>query len=62
MRLDIEQAQFENGKQSAWTGANNQHIGFDRFAHLSFFSVEPGIRPGALGCACLAKAEQRGKP
>src|SRR4030081_3220248 len=42
MRLHIEQAQFENGKQSAWTRANNQHIGFNRFAHLSFFSVRSG--------------------
>jgi len=29
MRLDIEQAQFENGKQSHGP-RNNQHIGFDR--------------------------------
>jgi hypothetical protein len=61
MRLDIEQAQLENGKQSAWTRANNQHIGFDRFAHLGFFSVDPAIGPGAFGCACLAKAADRGK-
>ena len=33
MRLHVEQAQFEHGEQSARTRANNQHIGFDRFAH-----------------------------
>jgi hypothetical protein len=37
MRLHVEQAQFEDGKQSARARANNQHIGFDRFAHISFF-------------------------
>ena len=38
MGLDIEKAQFEHGEQSARTRANNQHIGFDRFGHRSFFS------------------------
>ncbi len=33
MRLHVEQAQFEHGEQSAGASANNQHIGFDRFAH-----------------------------
>ena len=40
MRLHVEQAQFEHGEQSAGARANNQHIGFDRFVHISFFSVE----------------------
>ena len=39
MRLHVEQAQFEHGEQAAGARANNQHIGFDRFAHVSFFSV-----------------------
>ncbi len=42
MRLHVEKAQFENGEQSARACANDQHIGLDRFAHVSFFSVEPG--------------------
>ena len=33
MRLHVEQAQFEHGEQSARARANDQHIGFDRFAH-----------------------------
>ena len=33
MRLHVQKAQFENGEQSAGTRANDQHIGFDRFAH-----------------------------
>ena len=28
---------------------------------LGFFSVDPAIGPGAFGCACLAKAADRGK-
>ena len=44
MRLHVQKAQFEHGEQSAWTRTNNQHIGFDRFAHVSFFSVEVGWR------------------
>ena len=39
MRLHVEQAQFEHGKQSARTRANNQHIGFDRFAHVASFRL-----------------------
>ena len=39
MHLHIEQAQFENGKQPAGTCANNQHIGFDRFAHVASFRL-----------------------
>jgi hypothetical protein len=58
MRLHVEQAQFEHGEQSAGARANNQHIGFDRFAHISFFSFEFDWD----GCACLAKAEGSGKP
>ena len=42
MRLHVQKAQFEDGEQAARARANNQHIGFDRFAHVSFFSVEPG--------------------
>jgi hypothetical protein len=37
MHLHVEQAQFEHGKQSARARANDQHIGFDRFAHIRFF-------------------------
>ena len=40
MHLHIEQAQFENGKQSAGTRANNQHIGFDCFAHVASFRLD----------------------
>ena len=42
MRLHVQEAQFENGEQAARARANDQHVGFDRFAHVSFFSVEPG--------------------
>ena len=37
--LHIQQAKFEHGKQSARTRANNQHIGFDRFAHIASFRL-----------------------
>jgi hypothetical protein len=60
MRLHIEQPQFENGEQSARTRANDQHIGFDCFAHIASFRLNFAGRP--FGCACLANAEQRGKP
>ena len=49
MHLHVEQAQFENGEQSARACTNNQHIGFDRFAHVSFFSVEPFVERRSLG-------------
>jgi hypothetical protein len=39
MRLHIEQAQFENGKQPARARADNQHVGFDRFAHIASFRL-----------------------
>ena len=42
MRLHVQQAQFEHGKQSAGTRANNQHIGFDRFAHVASFRLNLG--------------------
>ncbi len=58
MRLHVEQAQLKDGKQSARTRANNQHIGFDRFAHVRFFSVEFDGK----GCACLANRGGSGKP
>jgi len=48
MRLHVEEAKLEHGEQSARARANNQHIGFDRFAHIRFFSVgigEDGFRP-----------------
>ena len=48
MRLHVQEAQFEDGKQAARTRANNQHIGFDRFAHVSFFSVEPGGKAASV--------------
>jgi hypothetical protein len=48
MRLHIEQTQFEDGKQSARARANNQHIGFDRFAHIASFRLNHAGRPGAL--------------
>ena len=48
MRLHVQQAQFEDRKQAARTRANNQHIGFDRFAHVSFFSVEPGGKAASV--------------
>src|ERR1051325_205993 len=45
MRLHVEQAEFEHRKQSARTRANNQHIGFDRFAHRQVsLSVESAGR------------------
>jgi len=51
MRLHIEEAQFEHGEQSAGTCANNQHIGFDRFAHLKllFGWTAPMAWPALLG-------------
>jgi hypothetical protein len=48
MCLHVQQAQFEHRKQAARTRANNQHIGFDRFAHVSFFSVEPGGKAASV--------------
>jgi hypothetical protein len=48
MRLLVPEALFEVGKQAARTRANNQHIGFDRFAHVSFFSVEPGGKAASV--------------
>jgi hypothetical protein len=67
MRLHVEQAQFENSKQAARARANDQHIGFDSFAHIASFRLNPAGRPGLLlavpfGCACLANTEGRGKP
>jgi hypothetical protein len=38
VRFHIEQAKFEHGEQSARTRANNQHIGFDRFAHVGLIA------------------------
>src|SRR5215213_4287825 len=49
MRLDIQQAQFEHGKQSAWTGPNDQHIGFDWFGHIASFRLNLGRRRLWLG-------------
>ena len=50
MRLDVEQAQFENGEQAARARADDQHIGFDRFAHLNAsFRLHPARRPRAFG-------------
>src|SRR6516165_7666874 len=40
MRLHIEQAQLEHGEQAAGPCAYNQHIGFDRFAHIVSFRVD----------------------
>jgi hypothetical protein len=40
MCLHIEQAQLEHGKEAAGARANNQHIGFDRFAHIVSFQVD----------------------
>ena len=48
MRLHVQQAQFEDREQAARTRTNNQHIGFDRFAHISFFSVEPGGKAASV--------------
>jgi hypothetical protein len=63
MRFHIEQAQFEYGEQSTGTRANNQHIGFDRFAHLKASSrLNPPLGPAPSGCACLANAAGSGKP
>jgi hypothetical protein len=39
VRFHIEQTQFENGKQPTRARANNQHIGFDRFAHIASFRL-----------------------
>src|SRR5205807_1271580 len=38
VRLDVEQAKLEHGEQADRPRADNQHIGFDRFAH-SFIPV-----------------------
>ena len=45
MRLHVQEAQFENGEQAARPCANDQHIGFYRFAHVSFFSLNLVGRP-----------------
>jgi hypothetical protein len=39
MRLHVQKTQFEHGKQPAGTRANNQHIGFDHFAHVVTFRL-----------------------
>lgn len=33
MRLDVEQAQLEDGEQSARAGANDEDVSLDRFGH-----------------------------
>jgi hypothetical protein len=33
MRFHVEQAEFEHGKQADRTGADNNHVCFDRFDH-----------------------------
>jgi len=44
MHFHIEQAQFENGKQPARARANDQHVGFDRFAHIVSFRLDRTAR------------------
>ena len=46
--------------EAGQTGADNQHVGFDCFAHIASFRLNMARRPS--GCACLANAGQRGKP
>jgi hypothetical protein len=41
MRLDVEQAQFENGKQPDRSGADNQNIGLNGLTH--------SLRPAGAG-------------
>jgi len=63
MRLHVEQAQFENGEQSARARTNNQHIGFDRFAHIASFRLDAlEGESGKEGVGVLAKGGGSGKP
>ncbi len=51
MRLHVEQAKFEHGEQAAGARADDQHVGLDRFAHVSFSRLnQPGeiAEPGAI--------------
>jgi hypothetical protein len=36
VRPDIEQAEFEDGKQTAGAGTNDDYVGFDRIGHALF--------------------------
>jgi hypothetical protein len=35
MRADIEKAELEDGEKADRSGANDQYVGFNRFAHLT---------------------------
>jgi hypothetical protein len=48
MRLHVQEAQFEDGEQAAGTRTNNQHIGFDRFAHIASFRLDALVGNDAL--------------
>jgi hypothetical protein len=62
MRLHVQEAQFENGEQSAGARANNQHIGFDRVAHIASFRLERPMQwERKMGEACLANTGPSGK-
>ena len=58
MGLHVQQAEFENGKQPARARANDQHVGFDGFAHVASFR----LNLGETGDASLANAAGGGKP
>ena len=50
VRLYVEQTQFEHGEQAARARADDQHVGFDRFAHVASFRLGCArIRLGAGG-------------
>jgi hypothetical protein len=53
MHLHVQEAQLEHGEQSARTRANNQHIGFDHFAHVATFSVGPPYLSGRAAMGAL---------
>src|SRR4051812_14925234 len=63
MRLHVEKAELEGGEQTAGSGANNQHIGFDRVAHVVSLLVVIGwTAPGGQrNPACLANGDGSGK-
>ena len=55
MDLHVEQAEFENGKQPARARANDQHVGFDDFAHIAIFSVERGAEKERHHTGCVQR-------
>src|SRR5215470_13787928 len=57
VRLHVEEAQFEDGEKSARTSTNNQHIGFDRVAHIASYPLDGA--PERLGRVQARLSNQR---